>query len=150
MLQHFEHAAGLGFACPPRKDRISFLQELSTPIGQLTFAAPGLLEAKGLSPADQDPQLMLKRLPTQLLASSQQMAASFWEGSEWGRDMQAQLQAGAGEGPQDCLPRRGRYFNGPGYLTLLALKRQLAINNSMRGFYIARMVQCAIFGLIVG
>lgn len=35
VLPHFEC---LGFACPPRKDLASFLQEISTPAGQLMYA----------------------------------------------------------------------------------------------------------------
>ena len=34
------HFAKVGFVCPPRKDMASFLQELSTPAGQLQYASP--------------------------------------------------------------------------------------------------------------
>jgi hypothetical protein len=33
------HFASLGFDCPPRKDLASFLQEVSTPAGQLAYAS---------------------------------------------------------------------------------------------------------------
>jgi hypothetical protein len=33
------HFARLGFDCPPRKDLASFLQEVSTPAGQLAYAS---------------------------------------------------------------------------------------------------------------
>eukprot|EP00887_Chlorella_sp_A99_P001837 scaffold19.g1837.t1 len=116
VLQHFERQEGLGFACPPRKDAISFLQELSTPIGQLQYATPALLADKGLGPADQDPQRMLQQPPIKLLVSAKasagpgaarderaDMAACFWERSELGQAMMRRLAASEALGPQKGL-----------------------------------------------
>lgn len=150
VLPHFE--AGLGFACPPRKDVISFLQELSTPIGQLTYATPALLAASGLTPPDQDPGALLAQPPAQLLVPVHEMAERFWGGSEWGQAMrQRTAEAGrAQEGGASALPRHGRYFNRWWLLLGLTLKCQVAINLAMRDFYVARIVQCAIFSCIIG
>jgi hypothetical protein len=53
ILPFFEGA--LRFECPPRKDLGSFLQEVTTPVGSYAYAAPGLLQARGLTPQDRDP-----------------------------------------------------------------------------------------------
>lgn len=53
ILPFFEGA--LRFECPPRKDMGSFLQEVTTPVGSYAYAAPDLLQARGLTPQDRDP-----------------------------------------------------------------------------------------------
>lgn len=45
----------LGYVCPVRKDSGSFLQEVTTPVGQYAYASPALLQKKGLCQADCDP-----------------------------------------------------------------------------------------------
>jgi hypothetical protein len=46
-LEFFE---ACGFVCPVAKDRGSFMQEVTTPIGQVQFANAALRSQKGLPP----------------------------------------------------------------------------------------------------
>eukprot|EP00887_Chlorella_sp_A99_P006759 scaffold3.g6759.t1 len=145
------HFAGLGYACPVRKDPGSFLQEVSTPAGQLAYATPAQLAAKGLTEADRAPAVLLERPPTALLTSMEELSQAFWTRSKWGQEMRAQLD----DAPFD--PARGsphalardRFASGWGRLMGLVLERgQIRLNIRMKPFHIARTIQTIVMSLI--
>lgn len=59
--------ADLGFVCPPRKDPGSFLQEVTTPAGQLTYATKALLEERQVPESLRNPRQLISQPPTTLL-----------------------------------------------------------------------------------
>lgn len=82
ILPFFE--SQLQFVCPVRKDAGSFLQEVTTPVGQYAYAAPALLAKKGLREEDREPVRLLAAPPTSLLTPVEDMEAAFWKGTEVG------------------------------------------------------------------
>ncbi len=70
VLPHFEV---VGFVCPVRKDPGSFLQEITTPLGQMLYAKPELLEAHGVAPEAQDAAKLLGAPPKDLILEISEM-----------------------------------------------------------------------------
>lgn len=142
----------LGFACPVRKDHASFLQEITTPAGQLAYATPSLLGRLGLAPSERDPAAILAAPPTQLLVPLGAMRDQFWLRSSWGVKMLCQLEQEPFDpdtGPPGAL-YHDHFANGLGYLTRLVVLRQVVLNLRMKSFYMARVIQTVIMGLIIG
>lgn len=140
----------LGFVCPVRKDPASWLQEITTPVGQLSYAAPALLAQNCLTEADRAPARLLEAPPTALLMEVEQMSTAFWADSKSGQAMLEALEKqpfDRAAGSKFAL-QHTRYANAWLKLMLLVLKRQLLLNVRMRPFHIARSVQAVVMALI--
>ncbi|GAB4819215.1 hypothetical protein N2152v2_006261 [Parachlorella kessleri] len=142
----------LGYACPERKDPGSFLQEVTTPLGQLSYATPELMKAKGVAEDLRTPEALLAAHPRGLLTPIEEIASAFWTKNEWGTSTMNQLEKRpfnrAAGSPQALFTTH--YANSIAYLTKLVFKRLGLINLRMRGFYLARVVQTTVMGLIIG
>lgn len=142
--------ASLGFDCPARKDPGSFLQEVTSPVGQLTYANPSLLEKHGLSEADRDFDTIMKSPPKQLLVGINDIKDAFWE-TDNGKGIMMQLE----EHPFDRAAgnphslARDEYARSGILLSWFAFKRQLLLIKRDRAYYIARSVQAIVMGLII-
>ncbi|KAK9907686.1 hypothetical protein WJX75_008105 [Coccomyxa subellipsoidea] len=77
--------ASLGFNCPVRKDPASFLQEVTTPKGQVLYASDELRQQRGL---DRKGKAALSS--GRLLVSCEEISAAFWD-TQWGRAMRDEL-----------------------------------------------------------
>ncbi|KAL6777130.1 hypothetical protein ACKKBF_B20305 [Auxenochlorella protothecoides x Auxenochlorella symbiontica] len=143
--------ADLGFVCPPRKDPGSFLQEVTTPAGQLTYATKALLEERQVPESLRNPRQLISQPPTTLLTPVADIADAFWRGTEWGQDMLARLDSGKpGKGAAEPLPTT-RYANSWVFLAGMVLKRQSLLTLVRgRAFMIARAVQALVMALIIG
>jgi hypothetical protein len=147
-LSYFESA--LGLVCPPRKDAGSFLQEVTTPVGQYAYASSALLESRGLSEADRESTQLLTRPPEELLTSVEAMRETFWKTSEWGPAMLRELEVqpfSPAAGPPGALFTK-RFANSRLRLTYLVLCRQVLLNKRSTVYYIARVLQAIIISLI--
>ncbi|MEW5298072.1 MAG: hypothetical protein WDW36_001233 [Sanguina aurantia] len=81
--------ASLGFTCPPRKDVPSFLQEVTTAMGQMDYASAALRASRdGPAAAGADLNPLAKQ---PLLVPIQEIAAAFWRDTAAGRAMRAEL-----------------------------------------------------------
>lgn len=140
----------LGFVCPARKDPASFLQEVTTPLGQLNYATEALLDDHKVPLAMRDPSVFLTSPPKKLLVTIDEIANAFWL-SDAGRAMQAMLDAS----PDKPTPKGTRalahsHFAKSGVrLAVLALKRQMLLIVRDKAYYIARVVQAVIMALII-
>ena len=76
--------SSLGFDCPPRKDPGSFLQEVTTPVGQLAYATPALLEQRHIPERLRDPMALLSKPPTDLLLTLEAISGKLACASAWG------------------------------------------------------------------
>jgi len=52
-----------GFKCPEHKDRASFMQEVTSVVGQLEFATDDLRSAKDISTAERTTRILERHLP---------------------------------------------------------------------------------------
>ena len=143
--------ADLGFVCPPRKDTASFLQEVTTPLGQFTYATEQTLDEFKVPAQLRDPAKLLVKQPKKLLVPVDAIAEAFWTGKR-GMEMRAQLERHAAHpeptGNELALART-HYARSGGRLSLLALKRQMTLVVRDKSYYIARSVQAVIMGLII-
>lgn len=106
-----EHALSfftrLGFACPPRKDPASFLLEVTTPIGQLTYATEGLLKSKRVRESRRTPHNLIINPPASLLVLVEDIAG----GCRFSEDPGVRLRGEVGECylglTAACVPGRG-------------------------------------------
>ena len=142
--------ASLGFICPSRKDPGSFLQEVTTPVGQLTYASPALLEEHGLTESDRSFEKMTDDPPKALLVSVDEMAEAFWS-TPSGKVIDEQLTSkpfDRSRGNPNSLART--HFARSGItLSMLTLKRQMLLIRRDKAYYIARMIQSVVMGLII-
>ncbi|KAL4434347.1 hypothetical protein ABPG75_000788 [Micractinium tetrahymenae] len=149
VLAHFQMR--LRLMCPTRKDPGSFLQEVTTPAGQWLYADAELLKAGGLTEADRAPAALLAAPPTKLLVSLEQMQRAFWEQTAYGQGILHQLE----HAPFEPTPQSRRavqtapYGNSAWVLVREVVRRQLRLNLRMKHFYIARVVQTLVMGLII-
>lgn len=149
VLAHFQDR--LHLVCPTRKDRGSFLQEITTPAGQWLYADAELLKQHGLTEADRAPAALLAAPPGKLLISLEQMQRAFWEQTAYGRGILHQLE----HAPFETSPQSRRalqtapYGNSAWVLVREVVRRQLRLNLRMKHFFIARVVQTLIMGLII-
>eukprot|EP00887_Chlorella_sp_A99_P006644 scaffold3.g6644.t1 len=113
------------------------LQEVSTPAGQLAYATPELLAARGLTEGDRDPERLLLKPPTALLTPVAELAAAFWERSPAGRGMLEALR----ERPYDpatgspSVLTRARFANSWGKVMRLVLAREMPMVFSTKRVY---------------
>ncbi|KAI3428353.1 hypothetical protein D9Q98_006733 [Chlorella vulgaris] len=150
ILPFFEQQ--LNYVCPIRKDSGSFLQEVTTPVGQFAYATPALLERKGLAEKDRDPLTLLTNPPKALLTPVEEMEESFWRHTDSGKSMLDQLDNHPFD-PESAPPgslAKTRYGNSYLRLTQLVFLRQVLLNKRDKAFYIARALQAGILTLIIG
>ena len=143
--------ASLGFICPPRKDPASFLQEVTTPLGQLTYASAALLDEHRVSEEMRDPVKLLTRPPKKMLISVDSMSAEFWTNTTHGAAMKRQLETAPFD-PATGNPAalaRTHYARSGAHLAMLALRRQFILICRDKAYYIARVVQAVVIGLII-
>ncbi|KAK2076776.1 hypothetical protein QBZ16_005002 [Prototheca wickerhamii] len=155
MASVLDFFANQGFVCPPRKDPGSFLQEVTTPLGQMSYATDELLHRFGIPVSVRDPVKLLRDPPARLLVSVAELARAFWVDTEEGRGMLAAVEAEdkgkhRASGASSSFSRR-RYANGVVHLVRTLFRRQVLLNLvRSRGFIIVRSLQSAVMGLIVG
>ncbi|KAI8105725.1 hypothetical protein M9434_000307 [Picochlorum sp. BPE23] len=140
----------IGFDCPVRKDPGSFLQEVTSPIGQMIYASPALLEAHGFTEADREFEKLMKNPPKDLLVGMNEIRQVFWE-SEQGRTMMDQLENhpfDRARGNPNSLART-QYARSGLLLSWFAFKRQILLMKRDRAYYIARVIQSVLMGLII-
>ena len=142
--------ASLGFDCPTRKDPGSFLQEVTSPIGQRLYASAALLKKHGLSEEDRAFEKLVADPPTGLLVSVDEMRRLFWE-TEEGKEIMLQLE----EHPYDKAKgnphslARTPYARRGSLLSWYAFERQMLLIKRDKAYYIARCIQAIVMGLIV-
>lgn len=142
--------SSIGFDCPVRKDPGSFLQEVTSPIGQMIYASPALLEEHGFTEADREFEKLMKNPPKDLLVGMDEIRQIFWE-SEQGRTMMDQLENhpfDRARGNPNSLART-EYARSGLLLSWFAFKRQILLMKRDRAYYIARVVQSVLMGLII-
>jgi len=140
----------LGFECPSRKDPGSFLQEVTTPLGQLTYATDTLLNEHNVPAALRDPAQLLVQPPKKLLISVDAISEAFWNSSHGGI-IRTQLEKDPFK-PENGNPAalaRSRFANSGLKLGVLALRRQMILIVREKAYYIARQIQSVLMGLIV-
>ncbi|KAL4442124.1 hypothetical protein ABPG77_011385 [Micractinium sp. CCAP 211/92] len=149
ILPFFERQ--LDFVCPVRKDIGSFLQEVTTPVGQYAYAGPALLARRGLTEADRDPLKLVTAPPKDLLTPVEEIESTFWKQTQWGQETLDRL-ANHPFNPADGKPHalhKTRYASSWLRLTGLVLQRQFRLNQRDRAFYVARAMQALILALIM-
>jgi ABC-type multidrug transport system ATPase subunit len=140
----------LGFECPSRKDPGSFLQEVTTPLGQLTYATDTLLDEHKVPVVMRDPAQLLVQTPKQLLISVDAISEAFWK-SPHGTRIRTQLDSDPFK-PENGNPAalsRSRFANSGVKLAILALRRQMILIVREKAYYIARLIQAVVMGLII-
>ena len=140
----------LGFDCPIRKDPGSFLQEVTSPVGQLTYASLDLLKRHGLSDEDRQFEKLMENPPKTLLVSVDEMKDAFWK-TEVGKGMMLQLVEypfEKGRGNPNSLART-EYARSGLLLSWFAFKRQMLLIKRDKAYYIARSIQSVLMGLIL-
>lgn len=140
----------LGFDCPARKDPGSFLQEVTSPVGQLLYASPALLSQHGLSESDRDFETIMRSPPENLLVDVDSIKDAFWQ-TETGQAMKMQLEKHPFDralGNPHSLARN-EYARSGLLLSWFALKRQMILIKRDKAYYIARCVQAVLMGLII-
>ena len=142
--------AQLGFQCPERKDPGSFLQEVTTAVGQMTYASTELLNQHGFSEEDRTFEALMAKPPKNLLISVSEMENAFRE-TDFGKAEDDQLDNhpfDRARGNPQSLAKT--HFARSGWtLSWLAFKRQMLLIRRDRAYYMARMVQSVIMGLII-
>mmetsp|Transcript_17709 Transcript_17709/g.49550 ORF Transcript_17709/g.49550 Transcript_17709/m.49550 type:complete len:1558 (-) Transcript_17709:317-4990(-) len=161
ILSFFE---SLGFACPSRKDKASFLQEVTTAVGQNEYASAALRASKGLSAPGETSPLMPARSDT-LLVTTAEIEKAFWE-TETGKTLQSDFLKAVDEGkagkPQ---PKEGEPCEGsPEFWGLIrkkfarslfhqlpvVLSRQITLTIRNKATTYGRLGQCIIMGILTG
>ncbi|KAL4527487.1 hypothetical protein Ndes2526B_g08823 [Nannochloris sp. 'desiccata'] len=140
----------LGFECPSRKDPASFLQEVTTPLGQLTYATAALLDEHNVPAVLRDPAQLLVQAPKQLLISVDTISEAFWNSSQ-GVIIRTQLEKDPFK-PENGNPAalsRAHFANSGMKLAILALRRQMILIVREKAYYIARLIQAVVMGLII-
>lgn len=140
---------GIGFTCPARKDPASFLQEVTTPMGQYLYGSTAFLAKHGksgvkLEALENDP-------PKNLLISVSELSDSFWKQSSQGKSMADQLNNhpfDASKGDPNALAK-SKYSNSTGFLSKMVLKRQIMLTLREKAYNNARLVQTVVMGLII-
>jgi ABC-type multidrug transport system ATPase subunit/ABC-type multidrug transport system permease subunit len=140
----------LGFECPSRKDPASFLQEVTTPLGQLTYASEKLLDEYNVPAVLRDPAQLLVQPPKQLLISVDKISEAFWNSSH-GIGMRTQLdkEPFKPESGNPAALARTHFANSGMNLAMLALRRQMILIVREKAYYIARLIQALVMGLII-
>ena len=142
--------SSLGFVCPERKDPASFLQEVTTPLGQLAYATDATLDKYNVPAKLRDLSVSVGQPPTNNLISVNEIAAAFWA-SPQGREMRHQLDAApfdASKGHPRALAR-SHYARSGIQLAQIALRRQMVLVARDKSYYIARTIQAVLMGLII-
>ncbi|GBF90608.1 ABC transporter G family member protein [Raphidocelis subcapitata] len=148
------HFASLGLVCPRRKDLASFLQEASTPAGQLAYATDELRASRGLPPRGADEELALARTsqPATMLMPVSELAARFRTENPHGIEQQRELAAGPfpkSASHPAALPTTPFALSASAAARLV-LRRQLKLVVRDKLLLRARMMQVVVMGLLVG
>lgn len=126
------------------------MQEVTTPVGQMTYASGSLLEAHGLKEEDRSFEELTRNPPKKLLMSVSDIENEFRKTS-FGRVMMDQLTKkpfDAARGNPNSLAR-ARFSRSGWTLSKLTFKRQMLLIKRDKAYYIARMVQSVVMGLII-
>ncbi|CAD7702122.1 unnamed protein product [Ostreobium quekettii] len=142
----------LGFQCPVRKDSGSFLQEVTTPIGQRQYAGDDLKRSKGIAldapPPEADDPL---NAPKELLISLEEIGDAYWNTSEAGQVMKASLdQPFAREESHPKALVNKKYAMSPLQAIWTLTLRQMMITARDKILARGRMAQVVIVGLLIG
>eukprot|EP00892_Ulva_mutabilis_P001385 jgi/Ulvmu1/11247/UM073_0019.1 len=145
------HIQKLGFDLPPRKDLPSFLQEVTTVRGQVTYASPALRAARSAPPslaAVDDIELS----QMELLVPLAEMAAAADAADAAAPPAPARADSGSPGAPGGgaLVPLAERYPLAPLPTLRLVLARQAKLFVRDVTLVRARVGQCVIMGLLIG
>ncbi|BDA47962.1 ABC transporter G family member 36 [Coccomyxa sp. Obi] len=138
--------ASLGFECPVRKDPASFLQEVTTPKGQLLYASEKLRAERGLDRKGKE-ALGSGRL----LVGCAEISAAFWD-TPWGRAMRDELDNKPfrpEDGHPSALPKKAfalTWWQAVGVL----LNRQWKLTVRDSALVRGRIIQVVVMAFIIG
>jgi hypothetical protein len=140
-----------GFICPPRVEVGSFLQEITTPLGQMEFASTDLL-ARTMAEVCQRRDALAARPPESLLVSVDQMSVAL-KSSEIGRsiDLDLDLEQARSKRSNGCpqMPQN-RFANKALVLSFFVFRRHLLLMKREGIFISSRMVTNVSCGLFLG
>eukprot|EP00889_Picochlorum_renovo_P005071 jgi/Picre1/32101/NNA_007449.t1 len=140
-----------GFICPPRVEVGSFLQEITTPLGQMEFASTDLL-ARTMAEVCQTRDALAARPPESLLVSVDQMSVAL-KSSEIGRsiDLDLDLEQARSKRSNGCpqMPQN-RFANKALVLSFFVFRRHLLLMKREGIFISSRMVTNVSCGLFLG
>ena len=140
---------GLGFHCPPRVEAGSFLQEITTPQGQMEFASADLL-ARNMRGGDHRCDALAGGAAEDLLVSVNDMVEAL-KYSEFGESIDADLEQSR-SGRSNVCPRmpHKKFAREPVVLSFLVFRRHLTLMNRERLFIASRMTNATVSGLFLG
>ena len=140
---------GLGLYCPPQVEVGSFLQEITTPLGQMEFASAELL-ALYMTEAHQRCDEFAARPPEKLLVSVDYMISA-WRYSEIGKSIDMDLEQARSKRSNVCpeMPQK-RFARKAFVLSVLVFRRHLLLIRQNGLFVASRMVTNVSCGLFLG
>ncbi|KAK9807392.1 hypothetical protein WJX73_000014 [Symbiochloris irregularis] len=150
--------SGLGLVCPVRKDPASFLQEVTTPKGQLAFANNELCQAKGVqaSAARQgDAASQFDDHDTtadSLLVDVGEIESAYRNDTPWGRQAVEELAHQPfkrEEGHPGALVRERYALSWPRAVKVVT-ERQWTLTLRNKGMIYARIIQVLVISLVIG
>lgn len=138
-----------GFICPPRVEVGSFLQEITTPLGQMEFSSTDLL-TRTMAEACQARDALAPRAPESLLVPVDQMVQAL-RYSEIGKSIDAEIEQVALEKTNFCpqMPQK-RFARKTLVLIFLVFRRHLLLMKRESLFVASRMMTNVICGLFLG
>lgn len=135
----------LGFICPIRKDVPSFLQEVTTPSGQLEFASPALLKQKGIDRDAVEPGALRG-----FLIPIDDVVNAFWQ-TDAGRRMQELIDTPYDKStmhPQALTKTRFALTPLQMLVVVTAFQVKLVLKDPV--LIKGRLIQIVVIGLLVG
>ncbi|CAL8463057.1 g2591 [Coccomyxa elongata] len=138
--------ASLGFECPVRKDPASFLQEVTTPKGQLLYASEKLRAERGLGRKGKE-----ALGDGRLLVGCAEISAAFWD-TPWGRAMRDELDNKPfrpEDGHPSALPKKAFALTWRQAVCVL-LDRQWKLTVRDSALVRGRIIQVVVMALIIG
>ena len=144
--------ARLGFDCPARKDPGSFLQEVTSPIGQRMYASTALLKKHGLTEEDRAFDNLVRDPPSSLSwCLWMRSSVCFGKIRMLERPCCPSLSITPSKRPRATLARSPglRTRRRGTLLSWYAFKRQMLLIKRDKAYYLARCIQACVMGLIV-
>ncbi|DBB03271.1 TPA: hypothetical protein ACH3X3_010666 [Trebouxia sp. C0006] len=162
----------LGFDCPIRKDPANFLQEVTTPKGQVLFATDELKKKVGIptkaewasrygapmeGPAppgvpEYDPLLGAGQYNSKMMMEVGEISEAFWRETPWGKAMRDELKNHPypkEKGHPEALTTSESALTWYQALKVVS-RRQWTLALRDRALVIARLIQVVIMSLIIG
>ncbi|KAK9829450.1 hypothetical protein WJX72_005937 [[Myrmecia] bisecta] len=175
MDQAIPFFASQGFVCPLRKDPASFLQEVTTPKGQLQFASPELKRRKGVQVAAMTSgnemasaaQILSAEAPPSdalleaqlaaghgrtLMVTVEEISQAFYNKTSYGQQMLEMLNKHPFDKRQDMPGALTRTHYPMSFLSSLKLVtvRSMMLTLRDKSLVRGRLIQVAVMALIIG